>query len=192
MQGMMGGPGMMGAGGTQGGPGMQGVMPGQHGADVEAHFIREMIPHHEDAVAMAELALRQAEHPEITQLAGAIKETQTREIEQMRTWYRQWYGAEVPPSMMASLPMGMGMGMAGTDPAALDGATPFDKAFIESMLPHHRMAVMMSTMALSGAQRPELRALLEQIVAGQSAEIELMLGWYREWYGAAAGPQRTR
>ena len=166
-------------------------MAGPPGPDVEAHYIREMVPHHEDAVAMAELALQQAEHPEIGQLAGAIKETQTQEIAQLRTWYRQWYGAEVPPSMMASMPMpaGMDRGMPGMDPAALDGATPFDQAFVEAMVPHHRMAVMMSTMALGGAQRTELRALLQQIVAGQSPEIERMLEWYRQWYGS---PRRHR
>ena len=45
---------------------------------------------------MAELALSRAQHPEIKILANAIKETQTQEIQQMRTWYQQWYGTNVP------------------------------------------------------------------------------------------------
>ena len=168
--------------------------------DPERRFIEEMVPHHEDAVAMADLALTRAEHPELTVLATAIKATQTEEIDQMRAWYRAWFGADVPPGHMGAGrgfagrgptgPMGMtGMmggpiGMMGRqDPAALAQAQPFDRAFIEQMVPHHQMAVMMSAMALPGAQRPELIALLQSIVAGQSAEIRQMRAWYRAWYG---------
>lgn len=53
----------------------------------DQHFIVMMIPHHEDAIAMADLALTRAKHPEIKQLAATIKATQTQEIQQMRTWY---------------------------------------------------------------------------------------------------------
>jgi len=43
-----------------------------------------IIPHHEGAVKMAELALKLAKHPEVKQLAEEIKRDQTREISQMR------------------------------------------------------------------------------------------------------------
>lgn len=69
------------------------------------HFIEMMLPHHEGAVAMADLALNKAKRPEIKQLAEAIKKDQTREIQQMRTWYKQWYGKEVPASSMADIGM---------------------------------------------------------------------------------------
>ncbi|HEX2325208.1 MAG TPA: DUF305 domain-containing protein [Chloroflexota bacterium] len=175
--------------------------------DPQRRFIEEMVPHHEDAVAMADLALTRAEHPELTALATAIKATQTEEIDQMRAWYRAWFGADVPPGHMGAGrgfagrgptgmtgmmggptgPMGMTggpIGMMGRqDPAALAQAQPFDKAFIEQMAPHHQMAVMLSAMALPGAQRPELIALLQSIVAGQSAEIRQMRAWFEAWYG---------
>ena len=54
--------------------------------DIDRHFIEQMIPHHEDAVAMAELALTRAEHPELRGLAETIIRDQTREIDQMETW----------------------------------------------------------------------------------------------------------
>jgi uncharacterized protein (DUF305 family) len=166
--------------------------------DPDRRFIEEMIPHHQDAVDMAGLALARAEHPEVRGLATAIEATQTEEIAQMTAWYRAWYGADVPPSRMGAGP-GAGRGFAGRgmmggpagmmgmtgrrDPAALTQAQPFDKAFIEQMVPHHQMAVMMSAMTLPGARRPELIALLQSIVAGQSAEIRQMRAWYRAWYG---------
>jgi uncharacterized protein (DUF305 family) len=161
------------------GPGMSGPAAGQR-VDIGQHFIQEMIPHHEDAITMADLALAQVEHPELGELAANIKRVQAEEIDQMQAWYREWYGAEVPDGMM-----GRGMGpMAGHDPAAIGTARPFDKAFIEEMIPHHQMAVMMATHMLPGVQQPELRSLLESIAASQSAEIEQMRRWYREWYGA--------
>jgi uncharacterized protein (DUF305 family) len=51
----------------------------------EQHFITMMIPHHEDAIAMANMALTRAEHPEIKQLAKNIKTSQSQEIEQIWT-----------------------------------------------------------------------------------------------------------
>jgi uncharacterized protein (DUF305 family) len=161
--------------------------------DSDRRFIEVLIPHHQDAVDMADLALARAEHPEVRELATAIEATQTEEIAQMTAWYRAWYGADVPPSRMGAGP-GAGRGFAGRgrmgdpagmkgmtgrrDPAALTRAQPFDKAFIEQMVPHHQMAVMLSAMTLPGARRPELIALLRSIVAGQSAEIRQLRAWY--------------
>lgn len=146
--------------------------------DASRHFIEEMIPHHDDAVAMAALALDQAEHEELRLLAAAIIETQTAEIEKMRGWYQDWYGTDVPPGHMAA--------MMSHDMTALGGAISFDKAFIEAMIPHHLQAVHMATMALRFAEQGEMQALLQAIVTGQTAEIEQMRGWYRDWYGAEA------
>jgi uncharacterized protein (DUF305 family) len=71
---------------------------------VDRHFIEMMIPHHQDAIAMADLALTRAKRPDVKKLAEAIKKDQTREIQEMRTWYKQWYGKEVP---LISMNMGM-------------------------------------------------------------------------------------
>jgi uncharacterized protein (DUF305 family) len=187
--GIMGG-GMMGGGMTPGGMTPGGMMPGgRHpgmAGDAARWFIEAMIPHHEDAVAMADLALAQAEHQELRDLAATIKRAQTDEVDQMRQWYRDWYGAEPRPGVMQGHMRG-GMG----DPAALDGARPFDRAFIEQMIPHHQMAVMMATMALPSVEQPELRGLLQSIITSQSAEIAQMSQWHRDWYGAsppAMGP----
>ena len=81
---------------------------GQRSAD--ARFIVMMIPHHQGAIAMAELALSRARRPEIKALAQRIITSQSREITQMRQWYRQWYGTDVPAWGIGS-GYGMGMGM---------------------------------------------------------------------------------
>ena len=168
-----------------GGMGWGGRPMGLRSAD--AHFIVMMIPHHDGAIAMAELALSRAKRPEIRALAARIQASQTAENAQMRRWYRQWYGTEVP-AWGPGMGMGMGMGMGGmpgmtTSLEALRNAPDLDRAFIEQMVPHHRMGVMMASHAQWNTQRPELRRLQAAMVRVQSEEIALMERWYRQWYG---------
>lgn len=151
--------------------------------NMDAMFIEQMIPHHEDAIAMAELALTRAEHPEIKQLAKDVIETQSAEIDQMREWYREWFDADVPDFGGSFGMMGGGMMGGAVDIEDLEAAEQFDKAFIEGMVPHHQMGIMMSQMAGGATSRPELRDLTESIIEGQSAEISKMQEWYDEWYG---------
>ena len=162
---------------------------------VDQRFIVMMIPHHDGAIAMAELALTRAKRPEIKTLAEQIKASQTAENSQMRSWYRQWYGSDVPTwtaggmGMGSGMRMGMGsgMGMPGmaTSLEALKLAPDFDRAFIEQMIPHHRMGVMMASHAQWNTQRSELRTLQAAMVKEQSEEIGQMETWYRQWYGAS-------
>ncbi len=169
---MPGGSGRMEQGGPTGHAGMS--------MEPARHYIEWMIPHHEDAVTMSELAPAQAEHLELRALAAHIMQTQTNEIARMRHWYQSWYGTEVPPDTKMGAAMHM---MSAHDATPLDGARPFDKAFIEQMIPHHETAVMGSTMALQRIDRPELAELLRSIVTSQSAEIAQMRDWYQQWYG---------
>lgn len=181
------------------GMGMGRSGPGRMGSQtLDQHFIVMMIPHHDGAIAMADLALTRARKPEIKALARSIKASQTQENAQMRTWYRQWFGGDVPSwttaGAMGMGGMGMGMGGAmgtgggmgmGTSLAALKNAADFDRAFIEQMIPHHRMGVMMASMAQTNSQHPQLRAMQQAMVKAQSQEIEQMAQWYRQWFGGS-------
>jgi uncharacterized protein (DUF305 family) len=163
------------------GPG-NGMGTGRMTGQIDAHFIEQMIPHHEDAITMADLAMDKAEHQEIRQLAEDITRTQSEEIEQMKTWYKGWFGKDVPDTFTGASMMHMGM-MGGTmDIDSLENATDFDKEFIEQMIPHHQMAVMMATMLQNSTGRPEMQQLAENIVEAQTREIDAMREWYRQWY----------
>lgn len=70
---------------------MNAELEGKSGDAFDEVFIREMIVHHQGAVAMAELALTNAEHEEIKDLANAIISAQNTEILQMQRWQAEWY-----------------------------------------------------------------------------------------------------
>jgi len=157
----------------------------------DQRFIVMMIPHHEGAIAMADLALTRAQHPEIKQLAQNIQKSQSQEIQEMQTWYQQWYGTKVPPwsAGQGGMMNGMGhhgmMGMMGgqTDLTTLKNAQNFDQVFIQEMIPHHQMAVMMAQHLLWNTQRPEMKQLAQAIIQSQNQEIQKMQTWYQKWYG---------
>lgn len=157
---------------------------------IDAHFIEQMIPHHEDAITMAKLALVKAQKPEIKTLAASIIESQGKEITQMKTWYKDWFGKEVPEGdevmeyhgMMGGT-SSMHMGMMGDDQdmEKLSTASDFDTEFIKEMIPHHQMAVMMANMLKNSTQRSEMKKLADDIITAQTKEIEEMRTWYKAW-----------
>lgn len=146
---------------------------------VDQHFIEQMIPHHEGAIAMAELALEKSKRPEVLSLAGGIIEAQTKEIADMRAWYRDWFGTEVPAGGGMMHGMGGEMHMVGMegDMEKLRAAPDFDPEFLTQMIVHHEMAVMMGRMLAQGTAREEMRILADQIVTSQTREIEMMRSW---------------
>lgn len=164
----------------------------QNSNTIDAHFIEQMIPHHEDAITMAKLAQTKAKRPEVKQLAEAIITSQGNEIDQMKTWYIDWFGKDVPTNsqvmnqhgMMGSARQNsMHMGMMGdaSDMTNLEQATDFDKEFVQEMIPHHQMAVMMATMLKNGTERPELKKLADDIITAQTKEIDQMRQWLKNW-----------
>jgi len=62
------------------------------GERLEIAFMLMMIPHHENAISMAQDALERSTHEEIRQLAREIITAQSREIDQMNGWLAAWYG----------------------------------------------------------------------------------------------------
>ena len=158
--------------------------------NIDQHFIEQMIPHHEDAITMAKLALTKAQKSEVKLLAKSIIDSQGKEINQMKSWYATWYGKDVPGdnSFMNqhgmtgnTSRMHMGMMGDGTDMTRLEEAADFDKAFVEEMIPHHQMAVMMATMLNGGTNRAEMKKLADDIITAQTKEIGQMRGWLTAW-----------
>lgn len=70
---------------------MNAALEGKTGDTFDQEFLAEMIVHHQGAIDMAKLALTNAKHQEIKDLANAIIKAQTSEIAQMKAWQKTWY-----------------------------------------------------------------------------------------------------
>lgn len=165
---------------TRGTPpaGMAG-MHAMHDLSSEYEFLVEMIPHHQEAVDTSRAVTARTVRPELREFADKIARDQEREIEMMRGWLAEWYPgrstrADYRPMMQPT-----------------DGLSPdrADRAWLEDMIMHHRMAVMMADSVLRGGfrVRPEVSDLAKAIIEAQNKEIEIMENWLSEWYGVAAG-----
>ncbi len=62
---------------------------------------------------------------------------------------------------------------------------PFDRAFIDAMVPHHRSAIEMARAAKkAGLTEPELIEIADDIIASQQSEIDRMLELREQWFGS--------
>jgi uncharacterized protein (DUF305 family) len=118
----------------------------ENGEYSDRRFTDAMVPHHQGAIHMAEVALEDAEHPELLQLAENVISTQQAEIEELRSIKEQEFGTSEVPMQMSPEEMEM-MGM--EDPAELAKQWPFDEAFINAMIPHHESAIEVAQVALA-------------------------------------------
>lgn len=65
----------------------------------------------------------------------------------------------------------------------------YDRYYMAMMISHHQSAVDMAKLALTNAQRQELKTLANDIISSQSAEIKKMTGWQQAWgYPVSFGP----
>ena len=138
--------------------------------DDELIFASMMIPHHSQAVTMSELALANTTNPEILSLATAIRDAQAPEIAQMQSWLDQ---SDYSGTHAGHMDMG-GM-LSDEELAELSTATgsTFDRLFLEGMIAHHEGAIDMLSM-IKNSTNSEVKKLYDDILTGQSAEIEAM------------------
>ena len=146
---------------------------------VDRAFVAEMVPHHESAVEMAKVAEEKAQHGEVKKLADAIVETQNAEIETMNA-----LAAQMDKDGVEKGDLGMKMNeMDMSDMSMLENAKPFDREFIDMMIPHHQDAILMARMELEEGKSADAKKLAEAIIDAQSKEIDEMNDWRADWYG---------
>jgi len=138
-------------------------------------FAMMMIPHHQQAIDMSDLALERSTNADVRALAQQIRDAQAPEIEQMEEWLDAAGAGSSMGGNMGDMGMGMGGMLSDDEMAALEDATgsEFDRLFLEGMIEHHEGAIQMTRM-IRNSGNPEVKALGEAIVESQTAEIERM------------------
>lgn len=149
-------------------------------------FAQLMIPHHEQAIAMAQMVPSYSQDKELIALAAKIQDAQLPEIGQMQSWLSEW-GASSSPSSSGGHQMPDGSTMGGTSPMG-EGmmtdeqmmqlqnarAQAFATMWLQMMIKHHQGAVVMAQAELAGGQNPQAKALAQAIIDGQNKEITQM------------------
>lgn len=144
-------------------------------ADVS--FATGMIPHHEQAVEMADMALATTQDTQIAELAKKIKAAQQPEIDKLTGWLSAW-GEPAPDTSSMGEHSGHGMsGMMSAEDMAMLGQSSgaqFDKMWLQMMIEHHKGAVEMAETEKAKGKYPEAIAMSKQIITSQQSEIDQM------------------
>ena len=155
--------------------------------DADVTFAQSMIPHHQQAVEMAQMATTNASSPQVKQLADKIAAAQGPEIETMSGWLEDW-GKKVPSGAdhgsghdsahdMDSMGSGGMPGMVSdTAMKRLQGlrGAGFDRMFLTMMIEHHAGAIQMARAEESDGRNRDAVALATVVQGDQSAEIARM------------------
>ncbi|MEU0248511.1 DUF305 domain-containing protein [Streptomyces sp. NPDC006235] len=158
--------------------------------DADVMFAQMMIPHHEQALEMAELADGRASDAEIKTLVADIEKAQDPEIRTMKSWLKSWGKPESAGESMPGMDHGSGgqdqgsggmdhgSGMPGMmseeDMTKLGAAkgTEFDRMFAEMMIEHHKGAITMAEDEQKNGRNAQAKKLAADVVRTQTAEVE--------------------
>lgn len=140
--------------------------------DADVMFLQMMIPHHEQAVEMSNLAASNGASPEVQKLADTIAAAQGPEIEQMQSWLDD-SGAGSMMGNHAGHMAGVLSDEAMSELKAAQGAD-FDRLYLQGMIGHHEGAVAMAQDVIDNGENPTVIALAKKIIDAQTAEIAQM------------------
>ena len=139
------------------------------GADIM--FLQMMIPHHQQAIDISNLAMKNSQDPELLELAKIIARDQAAEIKQMKVWLKDAGASEDMGHSMD----GMGGMLNDDELAALSAATgkEFDTLWLKGMTEHHDGAIHMTQM-IEDAQNADIKAFGTKVIKDQSVQIAQM------------------
>jgi len=135
-------------------------------------FLQMMIPHHQQAIEMSDLALTKSSDSELLALAKDIRDGQGAEIVKMKAWLA---GADAGMDPGHSMGDSMGGMLSESELAALKTATgkSFDLLWLKGMTGHHDGAIDMAAM-IEDAENAEIKSFGQAIVSAQSAQNKQM------------------
>lgn len=131
-------------------------------------FAAMMIPHHEQAIEMSDLALAKSSDPRILELARKIKAEQAPEIKEMKTW-----GENLDHMSHSGMTMGGMLSQTEIDALRQASGAEFDRLFLKGMIAHHEGAIEMAQGVLE-SKNSHVRDFASNIIKVQAEEIAEM------------------
>lgn len=151
--------------------------------EADVTFLQDMVPHHEQAIEMAEMVESRTDRPELQELASNVISSQTAEIEEINGLLED-AGEEASGDMDHDMDMGgsdMGMTQEEMDALMEAEGEDFDKMFSEMMIRHHEAAIAMSNDVLENGENSEVATMAQGIIDEQQKEIDDLKTWLEEW-----------
>lgn len=144
--------------------------------DAEVTFLQGMIPHHEQAIEMAEIALDPTvgAGPAVVDLATRIDAAQDPEVELMTGWLEAAGVESMSMDAGAMADMAGMMSVERMDALAASTGPEFDRLWMEMMIEHHEGAILQAEELKAAGNDPEVIALADAIITAQRAEIDEM------------------
>lgn len=137
----------------------------------EKDFLREMIPHHQEAVDTSVLLFISTEDPDLKMLTKTIFNAQTAEILDMRLSYARWYNL-IPTEFMYQSMM--------RDMNTVTGHER-DVRYVQDMIMHHKGALEMAEKVLTfKGIHDETAIFAKDIIKNQKSEIDFMQNWLKK------------
>lgn len=160
-------------------PVITGEPAGYNSADVT--FASTMVPHHQQAIEMSNMALQRSTNPELIALANQTVATQQPEVNILNVFLVQW---NENPDIRTDPGNVDEDTLEPSVPGMVDDATiakleslrgpEFDKLWLQSMIGQHQGAIAMAKSEIADGKNVDAIAIAETIVAGQEAQIGQM------------------
>lgn len=153
---------------------MHDAMMAANGADVSEVWARKMIPHHQGALDMSQVVLRDGTDPDIRRMAQKTIEMQTRDIAELQQWLqgRPSGGADAS-ARTAFMPVETRM----KDAMMAASAADADHLWARKMIAHHQGAIEMARVVIAGDPDAAVRTMAQKTIDMQSEDIREMESW---------------
>ena len=136
-------------------------------------FLEGMIPHHQEAVDSSNQVIKTTTDIELKAFAQNVIAAQTKEINEMKAWYKSWFNIEYSPNSNYMAMMGGMKNKTGVE---------LNKEYVKGMLGHHGEAIEMAKKIQTVSKRPEILKLSNDIITSQSIENKILEGWLMDKY----------
>jgi Domain of unknown function (DUF305) len=143
-------------------------------ANRELVVIDSLIACHENAIALANRALKDSSMSDVKVMAEEIRRSRQVELQQLLAWRHSWY----PAAAVVALPLPMHH-----IKISEDRNQPFDWSFLETMIPQNHLAMEVAEEGKLAAEHPEFQAFLTNLIDNQEDEVADMKQWQTNWYG---------
>lgn len=162
------------------------------GLQFDQAYIDMMVPLNQGFVQMGQIAAQRAQHMELKALANLIVTGRQAEVTQLQDWEHQWYGSsDTPPLNQVPMIQGQGLNLRVLDLQAViskvkNAPEPFDREFIDSIVPQYQAAIAAANLAETTASHAELKNLAQKMVSEEQNELKELTAWRSAWYGEAS------